>query len=97
MTILDLDDTATKALYYPILLTIFESAESASPRKGHMMSQKSESTGDECICADIPKALYERVEDYCKSIGIAPSEFILDAVSEKLLSIHRERRRKPRL
>ena len=61
------------------------------------MSEKSESTGDDCICADIPKALYERVEDYCKASGITPSEFILDAVSEKLLSIHRERRRKPRL
>jgi metal-responsive CopG/Arc/MetJ family transcriptional regulator len=46
---------------------------------------------------DIPKALYNRVDDYCKSAGIAPSEFIFDAVSEKLSSIHRERRRKPRL
>ena len=61
------------------------------------MSEKPEATADECICADIPKALYDRVEDYCKSQGIAPSEFILDAVSEKLLSVHRERRRKPRL
>ena len=61
------------------------------------MSEKPESTVDDCICADIPKALYERVEDYCKSRAITPSEFILDAVSEKLLSIHRERRRKPRL
>ncbi len=62
-----------------------------------MMSDKSASISDEVVCADIPKALYERVEDYCKSKGISPSEFILDAVSEKLLSIHRERRRKPRL
>jgi len=61
------------------------------------MSEKPESRVDECICADIPKALYERVEDYCKSKGLSPSEFILDAVSEKLLSIHRERRKKPRL
>ena len=52
---------------------------------------------DDCICTDIPKALYDRVEDYCKSRGIAPSEFIFDAISEKLFSIHRERRRKPRL
>jgi hypothetical protein len=63
-----------------------------------MMIEKSGQAGsDECICADIPKALYERVEDVCKSRGIAPSEFIFDAISEKLLSIHRERRRKPRL
>jgi hypothetical protein len=61
------------------------------------MSEKTESTGDDCVCADIPKALYERVEDHCKAKGITPSEFILDALSEKLLSIHRERRRKPRL
>lgn len=52
---------------------------------------------DECICIDIPKALYDRVEDHCKSKGISPDEFIFDAISEKLFSIHRERRRKPRL
>ena len=61
------------------------------------MSEKTESTADECICTDIPKALYQRVEDYCQSRGISPSEFIFDAISEKLFSIHRERRRKPRL
>lgn len=61
------------------------------------MTEKSESTVDDSTCVNIPKALYERVEDHCKSKGIAPSEFILDAVSEKLSSIHRERRRKPRL
>jgi metal-responsive CopG/Arc/MetJ family transcriptional regulator len=61
-----------------------------------MMSEK---TGprDDCICTDIPKALYERVEEHCKSRGISTSEFIFDAISEKLFSIHRERRRKPRL
>jgi len=61
------------------------------------MTEKPESIVDDCICANIPKALYDRVEDHCKSKGITPSEFILDAVSEKLSSIHRERRRKPRL
>ncbi|MFO7713729.1 hypothetical protein [Desulfosarcina sp.] len=61
------------------------------------MSEKSETTLDDCICTDIPKALYDRVEDYCKASGIAPREFIFDAISEKLFSIHRERRRKPRL
>jgi hypothetical protein len=62
-----------------------------------MMSETSEKSGDECICTDIPKALYNRVEDYCRSKGIAPSEFIFDAISEKLFSVHQERRRKPRL
>ena len=61
------------------------------------MSEKSDSRADECICTDIPKALYNRVADYCKSKGIAPSEFIFDAISEKLFSVHQERRRKPRL
>ena len=61
------------------------------------MSEKPASAVDDSICVNIPKALYERVEDYCKAKGIAPSEFILDAVSEKLFSIHQERRRKPRL
>ena len=61
------------------------------------MSEKLEATYDDCICTDIPKALYDRVEDFCKSRGIPTSEFIFDAISEKLFSIHRERRRKPRL
>lgn len=61
------------------------------------MGNSVESRKGDCICADIPKALYDRVEDHCKSKGISPSEFILDAISEKLASIHRERRRKPRL
>lgn len=61
------------------------------------MSQKSAPIGEEVICVDIPKVLYDRVDDYCKPRGILPSEFILDAVSEKLSAVHRERRRKPRL
>lgn len=62
-----------------------------------MSSDATDPTENACICADIPKALYARVEEYCRSKGIQPSEFIFDAISEKLLSIHRERRRKPRL
>lgn len=61
------------------------------------MNEISEPRDDDCICVDIPKALFERVDDHCKSTGIASSEFIFDAISEKLSSIHRERRRKPRL
>jgi hypothetical protein len=61
------------------------------------MSDNSEPTVNDCICTDIPKALYNRVEDYCKSRGMTSNEFIFDAISEKLSSVHRERRRKPRL
>lgn len=62
-----------------------------------MTKEKTESAQGDCICTDIPKALYDRVEDYCRANGITPSEFIFDAIGEKLLSVHRERRRKPRL
>ena len=67
------------------------------PCEGENMKDLPDATHDECICADIPTALYDRVSDYCRSSGITPREFIIDAISEKLLSIHRERRRKPRL
>ncbi|PIE66685.1 MAG: hypothetical protein CSA23_07890 [Deltaproteobacteria bacterium] len=61
------------------------------------MSEKEKSRGEDRICTDIPKGLYDRVAEYCKTQGISPSEFIFDAISDKLLSIHRERRRRPRL
>ncbi len=52
---------------------------------------------DACICIDIPEALFRRVEEYCKTKGTSTDEFIFDAISEKLVSLHRERRKKPRL
>ena len=61
------------------------------------MSEKVKSASDGPPNLQIPKALLKRVETYCQSVGIAPREFIIDAVSEKLASIHKERRRKPRL
>jgi hypothetical protein len=61
------------------------------------MIKEADPKADECICVDVPKALYARVEDYCNSKGISPNEFIFDAISDKLVSVHRERRRKPRL
>lgn len=61
------------------------------------MSEKMKSTPDDPPILQIPKALMKRVETYCQTIGIAPREFVIDAVSEKLASIHKERRRKPRL
>jgi hypothetical protein len=61
------------------------------------MSEKTNSPADESLGLKIPKVLIERVETYCQSIGIAPHEFIIDAISEKLASIYKEKRRKPRL
>ena len=61
------------------------------------MSDETNSSADECLDLKIPKVLIERVESYCQSIGIAPHEFIIDAISEKLASIHKEKRKKPRL
>ena len=49
------------------------------------------------VCIHIPKALLDRVENFCESNNLSPEEFILDAVSEKLTAVHRERRRKQRL
>ncbi|MBT8340893.1 MAG: hypothetical protein KJP07_12835 [Desulfatitalea sp.] len=49
------------------------------------------------MCVDIPKALYTRVEAYCKNNEIPIAEFIFDALSEKLMSVHKEKRKKPRL
>ena len=61
------------------------------------MTKAADPKADECICIEVPKALFDRVEDHCNAKGISPDEFIFDAISEKLFSIHRERRRKPRL
>lgn len=56
-----------------------------------------ENAENDDICIHIPKALNDRVKTYCSSKGIAAREFILDAVSEKLASVHKERRKKQRL
>ena len=52
---------------------------------------------EERIAVEIPKILQERVETYCKIAGIAPHDFVMEAVSEKLASIHKEKRKKQRL
>jgi len=61
------------------------------------MHEKYSTEKDDAVCVYIPQALYDRVEAYCTTRSIAPHEFILDAVSEKLASVHQERRKKPRL
>lgn len=49
------------------------------------------------VCIHMPKALFERVESFCTTNNMTPEEFVIDAVSEKLASVYRERRRKQRL
>ena len=61
------------------------------------MSAKTNGSKDESFGLSIPEALLKRVEAYCQTAGIAPVEFIIDAISEKLASIHKEKRKKPRL
>jgi hypothetical protein len=61
------------------------------------MSEKTSGSSGESIGLKIPEALLKRVEGYCQSAGIATGEFIIDAISEKLASIHKEKRKKPRL
>jgi hypothetical protein len=66
--------------------------------KGAMsMSNKSGKEGSDAVCIHIPKALYDRVEAYCNANSISAQEFIFDGVSEKLASVHKERRKKHRL
>lgn len=61
------------------------------------MTKPSDPKPDTCICIDIPEALFNRVEEYCKAQGTSTDEFIFDAISEKLHSVYQERRRKQRL
>jgi hypothetical protein len=61
------------------------------------MSDKSSGSSDESFGLNIPEALLKRVEAYCQSAGIVPDEFIIDAISEKLASVYKEKRKKPRL
>ncbi len=61
------------------------------------MNDKSKRPADAPLNLNIPKMLMKRVEAYCQSSGITAVEFIIDAISEKLASIYKEKRRKPRL
>jgi hypothetical protein len=61
------------------------------------MSEKTSDATDKPFGLKIPEVLLKRVEAYCQSTGIAPAEFIIDAISEKLASIYKEKRKKPRL
>lgn len=61
------------------------------------MSEKTNIPADESFGLKIPKALLKRVATYCQSTGITTTEFIMDAISEKLAYIYKEKRKKPRL
>lgn len=61
------------------------------------MNEELDKAGKDNICFNIPKALYDRVETYCNANKMSADEFIFDAISEKLTSVHKERRRKQRL
>jgi hypothetical protein len=45
----------------------------------------------------VPQALLERVKALCKKRDIDPNDFILDAITEKLESAHKERRKRKRI
>ena len=60
-------------------------------------SQKTEKSDRKFVSIKIPRDLYLRIETNSKSTGLMPDEFVFDAISEKLASIHRERRKRKRL
>jgi len=68
-----------------------------SPWSKWTMSEKTSGSSEESIGLKIPEALLKRVEAFCQSAGIDPDEFIMDAISEKLASVYKEKRKKPRL
>ena len=58
--------------------------------------QRKQSENDS-VWIKVPHELCSRIEGYRKTTGLTLDEFIFDAISEKLSSIYRERRKKPRL
>ena len=58
---------------------------------------ETKASGKDYVWVKVPHELCSRIEGYRKATGLTLDEFILDAISEKLSSIYRERRKKPRL
>jgi hypothetical protein len=58
---------------------------------------KSKHEGKEFVWVKVPHELCSRIEGHRKATGLTLDEFVFDAISEKLSSIYRERRKKPRL
>ncbi len=61
------------------------------------MTPKKSADSQKQPTVQLPQLLYDRVKSHCEAKGIMPSEFIIEAVSEKLASIHKEKRKKQRL
>ncbi len=61
-----------------------------------MKNNSHKATGDH-IAVKIPKILFDRVDAHCKAKGIDPHAFVTEAVSEKLASLYKEKRKKQRL
>ena len=52
-------------------------------------------SGKDSVWVKLPHELCSRIEGYRKYTGLTLDEFILDAITEKLSSIYRKRRKKP--
>lgn len=46
---------------------------------------------------EIPEALAQRVQTYCKKHKIDVQAFVFDAIIEKLENVHREKRKRQRI
>ena len=61
------------------------------------MSPKTKQSGSELVWVKIPHGLCARIEVNRKITNLTLDEFVFDAISEKLASLHRERRKRKRL
>ena len=60
-------------------------------------TSKKKQSGNGYVSVKVPRELCYRIEGYRKDTGLTLYEFVFDAISEKLSSIFRERRKKPRM
>ena len=60
-------------------------------------STKTKQSGSEFVCVKIHHGLCARIEVNRKTTNLTLDEFVFDAVSEKLASLYRERRKRKRL
>ena len=61
------------------------------------VSSKIKKTKSNLVSIQIPHGLHVRIEAIQKTTGLIPEEFVVDAISEKLASIHKERRKRKRI
>ena len=62
-----------------------------------MTTQVPDSTENDPVAVNIPRALFDRVRVYCEEKNITIDEFFIDAIGEQLQRSYKERRRRPRL